>query len=210
MSEAYTEDVHAVLTKRLAVAGGDDKVVHEGWPVVWPLVLEDLNEDGVELVDEGALALEGMLVGAEADDEVADIVFHAIALGGREGIPLELDDVFKDLAECEAEGHMKEQPLAQIGWVGWERTERAKNLELEEDDFSRMASARVQPRSCSFRRVSTCSTRDLCVQSCVSLSCPCYSDVSSAQLAAHVPLRLHRRCRTFQPQNLRALHPAAG
>ena len=53
------------------MARGDD-LVDEGWPVVWPFLLEYGNKDEVELVDESLLLLQRLFGGGTLDDEVDD------------------------------------------------------------------------------------------------------------------------------------------
>ena len=49
-------------------------LVDEGRPVVWPLLLEDRNEDEVQLVQEGTVGAAAVVVVRELDDEVYDKV----------------------------------------------------------------------------------------------------------------------------------------
>jgi hypothetical protein len=51
-----------------------DDLVDEGRPVVWPLLLQDGDEDEVELIEEGALGAAAVVVVGELDDEVDDEV----------------------------------------------------------------------------------------------------------------------------------------
>jgi hypothetical protein len=60
-------------------------------------VLQDLDEDDIELVDEGGLPPKHCLVGCVGDDEVGQEVFDALPLLIRQGPPLEPDDIFQDL-----------------------------------------------------------------------------------------------------------------
>eukprot|EP00967_Tisochrysis_lutea_P015016 scaffold16897_cov24-Tisochrysis_lutea.AAC.1 len=91
------EDLHAILAQGLAGLGGADQVWDESAPFVGPVVLQDLDQDDVELVDEGRLPPEHGLVRGVRDDEVGQEVLDALPLFLGQGTPLEPDDVLQDL-----------------------------------------------------------------------------------------------------------------
>jgi hypothetical protein len=68
------EDDEVVLAKVHVVLRGGDNLGDEVWPVVRPLLLENLNEDEVELSEVGLLRPEGRVVGGGVDDDLDDKV----------------------------------------------------------------------------------------------------------------------------------------
>ena len=60
-------------------------------------LLQDLHEDHVHLVQEGPLSPEAAVVGAELDDQVANVRFDALALLIRQRAPPVFDHLLHDL-----------------------------------------------------------------------------------------------------------------
>ena len=72
-----TEDRHVVFADGKIRMACRDNLVDERWPVVWPFLLQDRNEDEVELVEKGSLTAKTLFCIGGLDNDAHNEVAYA-------------------------------------------------------------------------------------------------------------------------------------